>query len=256
MMPQRCEVGDPKTVRSREPIFNVPGAVLAVVGLFAAIHAGRQYLLAPEDNFSALLALAFIPARYAGLAAEIPGGELAKVTSFVTHIFVHADATHLAINSAWFLAFGSVLSRRMGALRFLAFAICGGIAGAVAFLAAHPGLPVPVIGASGAVAALMGGVMRFLFNAIDSGQGYLLSQNPAVIPRTSLIKAVTDKRIVLASAVFVGLNLLALVGFGTLGAVGSVAWEAHLGGYFFGLLAFAFFDTASHNALPYGGEVE
>ena len=80
-------------------------------------------------------------------------------------------AIHLAINSAWFLAFGSVMSRRMGALRFLAFAMCGGIAGALAFLALHPGLLAPVIGASGAVAAMMGGVMRFLFNAIDRHKG-------------------------------------------------------------------------------------
>jgi membrane associated rhomboid family serine protease len=238
-------------VPSREPIFNVPGPVLGVIALFVVLHVVRVYGLSVEDATGLLIVLAFIPARYSGFAGEIPGGNVASVTSFVTHMFVHADVIHLAINSAWLLAFGSVLSRRMGVVRFLAFALCGGIAGACAFLLAHPGLAAPVIGASGAIAALMGGVMRFLFSAIDSGEGYLLRENPAAIARMTLQQTLTDRRIVLASAVFVALNLLAIVGLGNLGAVGSIAWEAHLGGYFFGLLAFAYFDAATQKISPY-----
>jgi membrane associated rhomboid family serine protease len=241
---------------AKEPIFNVPGVVLACIVGLAAIHAGREYLLTPEDNMQFLVAMAFIPSRYAGFANEIPGGEIAKVTSFVTHMLVHADVVHLTINSAWLLAFGSVLSRRMGALRFLSFSLCGGIAGALLFLVMNPGLAAPVIGASGAVAAMMGGVMRFLFSAIDEGRGYLLRDDPAAIPRMSLKAALTDRRIVLSSIVFVALNLGAIVGFGKLGAVGAIAWEAHLGGYFFGLLAFALFDVAAHKISPYRGEAE
>jgi membrane associated rhomboid family serine protease len=203
-----------------------------------------------------LLAMALIPSRYAGFASEIPGGEIAKITSFVTHMLVHADVVHLAVNSAWLLAFGSVLCRRMGALRFLVFSIAGGIAGACLFLVMNPGLAAPVIGASGAIAAMMGGVMRFLFSAIDQGRGYLLREDPAAIPRMDLRAALTDRRIVLSSVVFVLLNLAAIVGFGKLGAVGAIAWEAHLGGYFFGLLAFALFDVASQHPSPYGGEAE
>lgn len=231
---------------ARQPIFNVPTIVVVVIAVLALIHAGRMYLLSAEDNTWLLLAMSFIPARYAGFAGEIPGGDTAAVTSFVTHMLVHADAVHLAINGAWLLAFGAVLSKRMGAWRFLAFAICGGIAGAVAFLVVHPGLLVPVIGASGAVAAMMGGVMRFLFTAIDRQQGYLLRGNPAAIERMSLAQALTDRRIVLATIVFVGLNVLAIAGIGQMGTASAIAWEAHLGGYFFGLLAFALFDIASH----------
>ena len=241
---------------SQQPIFNVPVAVLAVIAVFAGVHVVRQYVFSIEDGTWFLIAMAFIPARYAGSAGEIPGGDIASVTSFVTHMFVHADVIHLAINSAWFLAFGSVLTRRMGVARFLVFALCGGIAGACAFLLAHPGLAVPVIGASGAIAALMGGVMRFLFSAIDRGEGYLLRENPAAIPRMSLAQTLTDRRIILSSAVFVGLNLLAIIGFGKMGAVGAIAWEAHLGGYFFGLLAFAFFDAATQKISPYSETID
>jgi membrane associated rhomboid family serine protease len=242
-------------VQAKEPIFNVPGAVLAFIFVMAAAHIGRQ-LLPTQSNAEFLLTMAFIPTRYSGFAAEIPGGEIAKFTSFFTHIFIHADLTHLIVNSVWFLAFGSVVCRRLGAVRFLAFAICGGMAGAAAFLLVHPGLGATVIGASGAVATLMGGVMRFLFSAIDSGQGYLLRDDPASIPRMSLAKALTDRRIVLATAVFVVVNLLAIFGFGKFGEVGAIAWEAHLGGYFFGLFAFAIFDTALRKPSLYGGEVD
>jgi membrane associated rhomboid family serine protease len=228
----------------RQPIFNVPAAMLALLAVLIAIHVGRQFL-DEETGLWWLIALAFIPARYSGLAGELPGGDLASLTSFVTHQFLHADKIHLLVNSAWLLAFGAVIYRRVGLLRFLAFMIASGIAGALLFLLLHPGLMAPVIGASGAIAGLMGGVMRFLFNAIDGGLGPQLREDPAAIPLMPLKTALSDRRIVASSAVFVALNLLAIVGFGALGTASSIAWEAHLGGYFFGLLAFGLFDVAS-----------
>lgn len=242
-------------LKSSEPIFNVPAMLLVLIGAFIAVHVTRL-MLSPQDGEMFLLALAFIPARNSGYASEIPGGQIAELTSFVSHIFVHADWFHLAINSAWLLAFGSVLCRRMGAFRFLAFALCGGVAGALLFLVAHPGLAAPVIGASGAVAATMGGVMCFLFSALDARQGYLLRDNPSAIPRMPLGQLLTDKRVVISSAMFVAINLLALIGFGQFGEAGSIAWEAHLGGYFFGLFAFALFDLTQQKPSPYGGEAE
>lgn len=233
----------------REPIFNVPGGVLATLAVLFIVHAVLSFL-APVEYEWWVLALAFIPARYAGFASQLPGGDAASVTSFVTHMTVHADLMHLGFNSAWLLAFGSVLCARLGSLRFLAFSIAGGIAGALLFLWFNPGLAAPVIGASGAVSAMMGGVMRFLFNAIDRREGYLLREEPRSISRMSLAQTFTDRRIVLASLVFVGVNLLAIVGFGKFGESGSIAWEAHIGGYIFGLVAFGLFDIATHNTAP------
>ena len=51
-----------------EPIFNVPGAVLVTLGVLAAVHLGLTWLSEDTRDWW-LLALAFIPARYAGLAA-------------------------------------------------------------------------------------------------------------------------------------------------------------------------------------------
>lgn len=229
----------------RQPIFNVPWPVLGLLSLMVAIHIGRQFL-SEEDGLWWLATLAFIPARYGAVGEPLPGGDLAGLTSFVTHLFVHADITHLAINGAWLLAFGTPLAKRLGAMRFLLFTLACGIAGALLFLALHPGLLAPVIGASGAIAGLMGGVLRFLFPAIDSGEGYLLRDDPAQIPAMPLTVALRDKRVLGASAAFVALNLLAIIGLGSLTDAGAIAWEAHLGGYFFGLLAFGLFDIAPH----------
>ncbi|MBX9684614.1 MAG: rhomboid family intramembrane serine protease, partial [Hyphomicrobium sp.] len=120
----------------REPIFNVPWPVVAVSGVLIAIHVALQWMSVAEAE-RVLVALAFIPARYSGYAADIPGGTLASAAAFITHMLVHGDTTHLAINTAWFLAFGSVVCRRIGAVRFSAFIACAAAAGAIGFLATH-----------------------------------------------------------------------------------------------------------------------
>jgi membrane associated rhomboid family serine protease len=218
-----------------------------------AVHLALS-ALSPDQYTWWVLALAFIPARYSGFADQIPGGSTAEVTSFVTHMAVHADITHLAFNSLWLLAFGSVLCARMGGLRFITFSLASGISGALLFLLFNPGLESPVIGASGAVSGMMGGVMRFIFNAIDRGEGYLLRHQPSAIPAVTIMGALRDRRIVLASLVFLAINLLAVVGFGQLGEAGAIAWQAHIGGYLFGLFAFGLFDRsdarAAQNDLP------
>ncbi len=240
---------------NREPIFNVPGAVLATLAVLIAVHAVLSFL-APDDANWWVLALAFIPARYSGLANELPGGDVSAVTSFVTHMLVHADLTHLIFNSAWLLAFGTVLCARIGSFRFLAFSIAGGISGALLFLIINPGLVAPVIGASGAISAMMGAVMRFLFTAIDRGEGYLLRERPSAIPLTTLKAALRDKRIVLASVAFIAINLLAIIGFGKFGEAGDIAWEAHVGGYLFGLCALGAFEGAAQNEPPPSPELD
>ncbi|MEZ5901422.1 MAG: rhomboid family intramembrane serine protease [Hyphomicrobium sp.] len=233
----------------RQPIFNVPFAVVVLLGIMIAVHLARLSLN-EDDALWWLVALAFIPARYSGLANEIPGGDVASVTSFVSHMFVHADKVHLGINGAWLLAFGSVICRRIGGWRFVIFTLCCGFAGALLFLALHVGLMAPVIGASGAIAGLMGAVMRFLFPALDSREGWLLSKNPAAIPLMPLGATLRDRRAIAATTAFVALNLLAMIGFGSFSSVGTIAWEAHLGGYFFGLLTFGWFDIAPQRGSP------
>jgi membrane associated rhomboid family serine protease len=227
-------------VSRHEPMFNVPGSVLAVLGLLV----GVQILLtvlpeAPSDWLT--LALSFIPARYEGLASALPGGDVAAVTSFLTYAAVHGDFMHLAINSAWLLAFGGVVANRTGPLRFfLFFAVCS-IAGAVAFLWLNQGLMAPMVGASGAVSGLMGATMRFLFSALDTDGLRALREDPGRVPLMPLRQALTDRRVLLVTGAFLLANLLAVLGLGGV-ASGGIAWQAHLGGYFTGLFCYGFFE--------------
>ncbi len=237
-------------MRQNEPIFNVPGSVTALIGVCIAIHIVREFL--PQDLSDwTTIAMAFVPARYAGHASEIAGGDIATVTSFVTHMLVHGDVTHLMFNSMWFLAFGGAIAFRIGSPRFIAFTIFTGVAGALAFLAAHFGEPIPVVGASGAVSGMMGGVMRFIFVAMDRHDMPALREAPRRIPLMSLRDTLSDKRILAVTAIWLLFNLMSAFGFpgGTGGA--GIAWEAHVGGFAAGLLCFGFFDHGKPVGKPH-----
>ncbi|MFZ0850609.1 MAG: rhomboid family intramembrane serine protease, partial [Hyphomicrobiaceae bacterium] len=135
-------------MQRHEPIFNVPGVVLVLLGLCCVVHVLRWLLPGDEDAWLTA-ALAFIPMRLvSGVAMQLPGGETATVTSFVTHLFVHGDTTHLLVNMAWLLAFGSPVARRTDAVRFLAFFFVCGIAGTLFYIVVNGRVLTLVVGAS------------------------------------------------------------------------------------------------------------
>ena len=71
-------------MRAREPILNVPRAVTLSAGAMIAMQLVLG-LLPLETGIRVFLGLAMIPARYMGAAAELPGGYVSAVTSFVTY---------------------------------------------------------------------------------------------------------------------------------------------------------------------------
>ena len=225
----------------REPIVNAPPVVLGLLAAFVLVHVARAFLTDMQDAY-VVLSLGFIPARYSPGMFELPGGAVSAVTSFVTHMFVHGDPLHLLINGAWLLAFGTPIARRIGSLRFLLFSLLCGIAGALTFLLLNPGLLVPMVGASGAISGMMGGLLRFLFNAMDRGGAGLISEGAREVPRMDLGEMLRDRRVLLTVGIWVLLNFLLALGFGGVDEMGAIAWEAHLGGFFVGLLAFGAFD--------------
>lgn len=232
------QMGEP--VSQHQPMFNVPRVVLAVAALLVGVHVVLILLPAAWENWLTLT-LAFIPARYAGFAEALPGGPIAAATSFLTHTLVHGDLAHLMFNAAWFVVFGGAVAMRIGAIRFLLFFAFCAVAGALTFLILNPGLMAPVVGASGAISGLMGGTMRFLFSALDHGGLWMLREAPQRVPLMSISQLLNDRRVLAVSGIFILMNVLAMFGFGGV-AAGGVAWEAHLGGYFAGLLAFGFFE--------------
>jgi len=222
------------------PIFNVPKGVLIASAVMIAVQIALGFF--PEDAALYLVRLlAFIPARYSGAAAELPGGYAACITSFVTYMIVHAGWVHLLVNLAWMVAFGSGVERRIGETRFFAFSILCGIAGALTHLALHFGDMAPVVGASAAISGQMAAALRVVFGEKRRGEGGRFDFARSALPR--LTESLTDPRMILIIAIWAGLNLIFGLGTVTMGGVeGEIAWEAHVGGFLFGLLFYGFFD--------------
>ena len=228
-------------MQSRERIFNAPRVVVVLLGLLVAVHIALS-LLPERQGAWVIELLALVPARYTGLIVFVPGGKIAAVTSLVTHMFVHHDISHLVINSAWLLAFGSAMASRLGPARFLLFALLSGLCGALAFVTVHLSDNSSMIGASGALAGLMGGAFRFLFSAFDDGGADAFRGDQRRIRRMSLGELFRDRRAQLAIGFWIALNFVTALIAPWITSAGGVAWEAHLGGFLFGLLAFGFFD--------------
>jgi membrane associated rhomboid family serine protease len=228
----------------REPILTLPGALTAYVLLLAVIH--LRVLLPPELENWTIDAFGFIPKRYDStlLAIDFPGGEGAKIWTFVTYSLLHANLSHIGFNVLWLLPFGSALARRFGAIRFFLFMAVTAAAGALAHLVTHEHAVAPMIGASASVSGTMAAAIRFAFV-----RGSFLSFNrgdadaAARVPALSLMRALRNGRVLGFLGIWFAVNIIFGVGSLAIGAEGaSVAWQAHIGGFLAGLLLFSLFD--------------
>jgi membrane associated rhomboid family serine protease len=232
----------PETTAAREPIFKAPGSVLALIGIFVAVH--LAILLAGEDwRVWSLYAFSFIPARISGNVA-FPAIYGSQVWSFITYGFLHADITHLFFNSLWLLVFGSVVARRLGSLKFLTLSALSTIAGATATLVTHWGEAAIVIGASGAVSGLMASAIPLMYGkGIRLGDTYRMDIS-RVRPLRPL-EIITNRRAFFFTLVWLAVTLYSgATGWTGNSFVGDVriAWEAHLGGFAAGLFGFYLLD--------------
>jgi membrane associated rhomboid family serine protease len=228
----------------REPILTLPPALTAYILLLALIH--LRVLLAPEWENWTIDVFGFIPKRYDSTLVDLtfPGGAGAKVWTFVTYSLLHANLTHLGFNVLWLLPFGSALARRFGAVRFFLFMAVTAAAGALAHLVTHEHAVAPMIGASASVSGAMAAAIRFAFV-----KGSFLSFNrgdaeaAAKVPALSLSRSLRNPRVLAFLIVWFAVNLIFGIGSIAIGAEGaSVAWQAHIGGFFAGLVLFSLFD--------------
>ncbi|MFC3099152.1 rhomboid family intramembrane serine protease [Altererythrobacter palmitatis] len=163
--------------------------------------------------------------------------------TLLLHMFAHANILHIGMNSAVLAGFAPLLVLTMGgrdvvtggplgaaALRFYAFYLLAGLAGALLYVAINPGGVIPAVGASGAISGMIGFMSR-------------LDGNGSLLPVTSraLARRIWD---------FVKANLILIAIFAIpffLGGTGMlIAWEGHLGGFLFGLLFAGFFLPPGH----------
>ena len=233
---------------SREPIFNVPAAIVATVAVLVLVHLVRIFVLTDKEDVDFVLAFGFIPARYGSESAigSLPGGFAADLWSFFTYAFIHADWTHLGLNIAWLVPFGTAVARRFGAWRYALFMLATAALGAMAHLATHLGAIEPMIGASAAISGAMAAAMRFVFQR-DGRLGFFRdSVDAALLPVQPLRATLRDPRFLLFVATWIGLNALFGVSTVAFGAQAGqeIAWQAHVGGFFAGLFLFKPFDPA------------
>src|SRR3984893_3672392 len=256
--------------RKQERIFNLPPVVLWIVALFFAIE-GLSQLLSPEAYLEILRRFAFVPGRFTFAFAPdrvslafnsiADGAELrAQTAAFflgdgkpkwwtpLTYAFLHGGWPHVVMNCLWFAAFGSAVARRFGAPRFLFFCAVAAIAGAAMHYVTHMTDLEPAVGASAAVsgvmaAAALGESLGFAERA-DEGMAY---RQPALPLREILSNR--------SAISFLFFWFLANFLFGAipvpLGVTdATVAWEAHIGGFLIGLLAFRWFDPPAPPFAP------
>ena len=142
------------------------------------------------------------------------------------------------------------MARRFGAWRYALFMLVTAAFGAMAHLATHVGAVEPMIGASAAISGAMAAAMRFVFQR-DGRVGFFRNgADAARLPAQPLRVTLRDPRFLLFLATWIGLN--ALFGAGTISFGGEagqeIAWQAHVGGFFAGLLLFTALDPVQPRA--------
>jgi membrane associated rhomboid family serine protease len=259
----------------RQPIFNVPVVLVALVGLLIGIHVLRQMVPIDQDvwtlvHFSFVpgrLTYLFEPARIANVIATAHATDPTQAEidraflnngaplwwTFVTYALLHANWAHVGFNALWLVAFGAPVARRFGAERFILFCLGGAVAGALAHFVTHMDDLQPVIGASAIDSATMAAAVRFVFQPGASlGDALRMGDSRGDVaahaqPALTLAGILTNSRAMTFLIFWFVTNFIfaMVAGPANVGG-GPVAWQAHIGGFLFGLIAFPLFDPLSN----------
>jgi hypothetical protein len=213
------------TIRSR----NYPVVNLMLIGLNVLVYLIQLTQGNQIGRFFILYGL--VPARYSvdEISNYFTFGQ--QVFSLFSFMFLHGGFWHLLGNMWSLYIFGDNIEDRLGPFRYLVFYLLSGWASGLVHLLFNWHSQVPTIGASGAIAGVMG--------------AYLL-----LFPRSKILTVVPifffPLFIEISAVYFLGIWLLIqfLSAAGTSSVGGGIAWWAHIGGFVFGLLAVKLFMQA------------
>ncbi len=161
--------------------------------------------------------------RWAVIPARIEHGH--HLITIVTGMFMHAGWMHIIGNMVFLWAFGPAIEDAMGRMRYIVFYLLGGVIAMLAQVAGSPGSRVPCLGASGAIAAVMGAfIVLYPRDRIRTLVWILIIIRVTYIPAVLLIG--------------VWFLIQLFNAFGSVASVqtGGVAYLAHVGGFLFGML--------------------
>ena len=166
--------------------------------------------------------------RWSVIPADIVAGH--GWITILTSMFMHGSWSHIVGNMVFLWAFGPEVEDLMNPRRYLVFYLLGGLAAALAQVAAGPSSTIPNLGASGAIAAVMGAfLVTYPRDRIRSLLVIFIFVRVAYIPAALLI------------GVWVLMQLLNL-GSVAQESTGGVAYAAHVGGFIFGAVTARLFE--------------
>jgi membrane associated rhomboid family serine protease len=198
-------------IRDHNPSSRTPFVTYALIAINVAVFISYWPLFSNPPALEAFFARwALVPAR-------------AQPLGFVTSMFLHGGLMHLAGNMLFLWIFGDNLEDKLGHVGYLLFYLAGGIGAGLIQVASEPGSAVPMVGASGAIAAVMGGYL-LLFPRARVDVVLIL----VIIFRVFPVPAWVMLGVWLGLQVFSGT-------FSTANA-GGVAYWAHTGGFVVGLV--------------------
>jgi membrane associated rhomboid family serine protease len=181
------------------------------------VFLGQQLLLRPSDAEALYRSYGLIPREFlAAVAARwdlIPYNALTVFTS----MFLHGGYLHILGNMLYLWVFGCSVEDAMGRGRFLVFYFMGGVAAAAFQFLCDPASTIPMIGASGAVAGLLGAYLVL----------YPFARVKTVLFIIIFVKIVELPAVLLLTVWFL---MQVLFSYGE-----GVAWFAHIGGFIFSL---------------------
>lgn len=187
---------------------------------YALIAANVAAFLLQWPHFADARSLAMFWDTWAMVPAEVTAGR--DLHGVVTSMFLHAGLMHLGGNMLFLWIFGDNLEEEMGHLGFLAFYLASGLLAAAAHLLADPWSPIPTVGASGAIAGVMGGYLLMFPRArVDVLFVFVIFFRVFALPAWLML------------GVWFGLQVLSGVGMDA--AQGGVAYWAHAGGFVAGV---------------------
>ncbi|KAA3645507.1 MAG: rhomboid family intramembrane serine protease [Chloroflexi bacterium] len=206
------------TIRSRHfPVMN-----WLLLGANAAVFI-FQLSLSEFGEARLVSAFGLVPAR-------LTSGNAFGIVGLFSSMFMHGGWLHFLSNMWILYIFGDNVEDRMGSIPYLVFYILSGLAAGLLQTFITPGSPIPVIGASGAIAGVMGAYI-LLYPAAK-----VVTLIPVFIfPWFIQVPAFFFLGFWFVSQLFSGVAAIGTVG-------GGVAWWAHIGGFLFGLLLVRFFD--------------
>jgi membrane associated rhomboid family serine protease len=178
--------------------------------------------------------------QWSTVPAQIVSGH--RWVTILTAMFMHASWLHIIGNMIFLWAFGPQIEDAMGRSRYLVFYLVGGLVAMLAQVAASPHSTVPNLGASGAIAAVMGA---------------FLVTYPRDRIRSILVIFVFVRITLIPAALLIGFWFLTqLFNAGAVAQVqtGGVAYLAHIGGFIFGTATAHLFEDPRRLALQRSAE--